>query len=128
MPTTESKRPTIVCLCGSGRFKQDFIMANFNLTMQGKIVLSVGWFSHDAEIYQPTENEKAMLDALHMQKIDLADEILVINIGGYIGESTRREIAYAHSQGKAVVYWEDGPMKTQGLYADDWFIRDHRHD
>lgn len=100
-------RPTIVCLCGSTRFKQQFIDANFRETMTGKIVLSVGWFSHaDAEVYAPTEKEKAALDELHMRKIDLADEVLILNVGGYMGESTRRELAYAESLGKPVRWWE----------------------
>jgi hypothetical protein len=93
----------IVCLCGSTRFKQEFIRANFRETMAGKIVLTVGWFSHaDGELYTPTEQEKRDLDQLHLRKIDLCDEVLVINPGGYIGDSTRREIAYARKLGKPV--------------------------
>ena len=94
-----SHRPTVVCLCGSTRFKADFIVANFRETMRGKIVLTVGWFSHaDAEAYTPTPAEKAALDELHKRKIDLSDEVLVINRDGYIGESTRSEIEYAKSR------------------------------
>lgn len=86
----------IVCLCGSTRFKQQFIEANFRETMAGKIVLTVGWFSHaDADIHTPTPEEKARLDRLHLMKVSIADEVLVINVGGYIGESTRREIEEA---------------------------------
>jgi hypothetical protein len=102
-----SDRPRIVCLCGSTRFKQQFIEANFRETMAGKIVLSVGWFSHaDAEVYAPTEEEKRALDELHLRKIDLADEVLVINPGGYIGESTKREVMHAYKTGKPVHYTE----------------------
>lgn len=98
-------RPTVVCLCGSTRFKADFIAANFRETMWGKIVLTVGWFSHtDGEVYTPTPQEKAAMDELHKRKIDLADEVLVINPGGYIGESTRSEIEYAKSKGTPVRY------------------------
>lgn len=99
--------PKIICLCGSTRFKQEFIEANFRETLKGNIVLSVGWFSHaDKDIYNPTPNEKIAFDELHKRKIDLADEVLVINIDGYIGESTRNEINYAHDQGKTVKYIE----------------------
>jgi hypothetical protein len=99
--------PTIVCLCGSTRFKQQFIEANFRETMAGKIVLSVGWFGHaDGEIYTPTEEEKGRLDELHLRKIDLASEVLIINCENYIGESTRRELDYARANGKVVRFWE----------------------
>lgn len=101
-------KPIVVCLCGSTKFKQEFIDANFRETMQGKIVLSVGWFSHtDGNIYTPTEEEKVMLDELHKRKIDLADEILVLNVGGYVGESTRSEIGYASRNGKWIRFLED---------------------
>lgn len=81
---------------------------NFRETMQGKIVLSVGWFSHtDGNIYTPTEEEKIMLDELHKRKIDLADEVLVLNVGGYVGESTRSEINYAARNGKWIRFFED---------------------
>lgn len=95
----------VICLCGSTRFKAEFITAQFRETMLGKIVLSVGWFGHaDGDVYTPTETEKASLDALHKLKIDLADEILVVNVGGYVGDSTRSEIAHALATGKIVRY------------------------
>ncbi len=100
-------RPVIVCLCGSTRFKQAFVEANFRETMAGRVVLSVGWFSHaDGHIYTPTPTEKAALDELHLRKIDMADEVLVLNVGGYVGESTAREIAHARRNGKLVRYLE----------------------
>lgn len=99
--------PTIVCLCGSTKFKQQFIDANFQETMAGKIVLTVGWFGHaDGQIYTPTPEEKAELDELHLRKIDLADEVLVINVDGYVGQSTRREFEYAYRQGKKIRWLE----------------------
>lgn len=106
--------PTIVCLCGSTRFKREFIEANFKETMAGKIVLSVGWFGHaDGDIYTPTDEEKARLDELHLKKIDLADEVLVINVNSYIGESTSRELAYAKLSGKRIRYWELGEVQRE---------------
>lgn len=98
----------VVCLCGSTKFKQEFITANFRETMAGKIVLTVGWFSHtDGNIFTPSPQEKIALDELHKRKIDLADEILIINPGGYIGESTRSEIEYAFKLGKPILYWDN---------------------
>jgi len=100
-------KPKIICLCGSTKFKKEFIRANFEETMKGNIILTVGWFSHhDAKIYHLSKKEKQMLDKLHFRKIDLADEILVLNIGGYIGWSTRNEINYAKSLNKIIKYKE----------------------
>ena len=96
----------IVTLCGSTRFKEQFMEAQKQLTLEGCIVISVGLFGHsgDADVWKP--GVKEMLDDMHLRKIDLADEIFVINVGGYIGESTRREIAYAEKTGKKVNYLE----------------------
>ena len=96
----------IVTLCGSTRFKEQFIETQKKLTLDGCIVISVGLFGHsgDEEVWKP--GTKEMLDDMHLRKIDLADEIFVINVGGYIGESTRREIAYAEKTGKKVYYLE----------------------
>jgi len=108
MKRTDPRFPPIVCLCGSTRFKQTFIEKNFQLTMAGWIVLSVGWFCHaDGDVYEPTAEEKAALDELHKRKIDLADSVYVLNVGGYIGESTRGEIEYAAAQGKTIRYLQD---------------------
>ena len=97
--------PTIVCLCGSTRFKDAFIAENERLTLKGRIVLSVGSFGHGRPV-PLTDAEKARLDELHLRKIDLADEVVVLNVGGYIGESTRREIAYARGKKKPVIFLE----------------------
>jgi hypothetical protein len=94
----------IITLCGSTRFRRQFEEVQKSLTLQGNIVISVGLFGHsgDEEVWRP--GVKEMLDEMHLRKIDLADEIYVINVGGYIGESTKREIAYAESIGKKVDY------------------------
>ena len=99
-------RYKIVTLCGSTRFKEQFLEAQKRLTLDGCIVISVGLFGHsgDGEVWKP--GVKEMLDDMHLRKIDMADEIFVINVGGYIGESTKREIAYAESTGKTVRYLE----------------------
>jgi hypothetical protein len=94
----------IITLCGSTRFKDDFISAQKRLTLEGNIVISVGLFGHSGDTEVWTDKTKEMLDEMHLRKIDLADEIFVINAGGYIGDSTRREIEYAKRTGKAVKY------------------------
>jgi hypothetical protein len=71
----------------------------------GRIVLTVGLFGHQ-EALDMGGPVKAMLDQLHLRKIDLADEVLVLNVGGYVGESTRREIEYARKRGKVLRYLE----------------------
>ena len=97
----------VITLCGSTRFKDAFLQEQKWLTLEGNIVLSVGLFGHSGDDEVWTEGTKAMLDDMHKRKIDMADEIFVINVGGYIGESTRSEIAYAQSTGKAVRYLEE---------------------
>ena len=76
------------------------------LTLEGNIVISVGLFGHSGDTEAMDEETKAMLDRQHLAKIDLADEIFVINVGGYIGNSTRNEIAYAKNKGKIVTFLE----------------------
>ena len=94
----------VVTLCGSTRFKDEYLAIQKRLTLEGNIVISVGLFSHSGDDEVWTEGTKAMLDDMHKRKIDMADEIFVINVGGYIGESTRSEIDYALANGKAVKY------------------------
>ncbi|MBO4412332.1 MAG: hypothetical protein J5794_09145 [Lachnospiraceae bacterium] len=96
----------VITLCGSTRFKDAFMEAQKRLTLQGNIVISVGLFGHagDKEVW--TEGVKEMLDDMHKRKIDMADEIYVINVEGYIGSSTRSEIEYAEAAGKPVRYLE----------------------
>ena len=103
----------VITLCGSTRFKDAFLEAQKRLTLAGNIVISVGLFGHagDDEVWEGMPEDtrtktKEMLDDMHKRKIDMADEILVINVGGYIGASTRSEIEYAQAAGKAVRYLE----------------------
>jgi hypothetical protein len=93
----------VVTLCGSTKFKEDFIEAEEMLTLCGAIVLSVGLFGH-ADNHNLTSDTKEMLDDMHKRKIDMSDGIFVINKGGYIGESTKSEIAYAKETGKRIEY------------------------
>lgn len=104
----------VVTLCGSTRFKEQFMEAQKRLTLEGNIVISVGLFGHagDQEVWDGMDEgtlskTKEMLDDMHKRKIDMADEIYVINVGGYIGDSTRSEIQYAEEHGKTVRYYQD---------------------
>ena len=100
------KRMKVITLCGSTRFKEQFLEQQKRLTLEGNVVISVGLFGHsgDEEVWKP--GTKEMMQMMHLQKIDMADEIFVINVGGYIGESTKREIAHAEQTGKPVRYLE----------------------
>jgi hypothetical protein len=96
----------VITLCGSTRFKEQFLEAQKRLTLEGNIVISVGLFGHSGDDEVWTSGAKEMLDDMHKRKIDMADEIFVINVGGYIGSSTRSEIEYAKDNGKKVNYLE----------------------
>ena len=103
--------PIVVCLCGSTRFFKEFMLANYQETMAGRIVLSVGFYPHSSEQAHGEHigvsvADKVKLDDLHKRKIDICNEVLVINVGGYIGESTRSEIDYAVAHEKRVRYLE----------------------
>lgn len=114
----------VITLCGSTRFKDQFLEAQKRLTLEGNIVISVGLFGHsgDNEVWENMDEgtltaTKAMLDDMHKAKIDMADEIFVINVDGYIGDSTRFEIEYAKMTGKAVRFLE--PIVDMGEGFDD---------
>lgn len=115
-------RPRIVCLCGSTRFMGAFHVASLEETLAGNIVLSVGCNTKsDTDLLalgQLTEAKKAALDELHKRKIDLADEILVLNVGGYIGKSTRSEIEYAKKAGKGIRWLEDPAIDSNGKVSN----------
>ena len=94
----------VITLCGSTKFKEEFLKVQKELTLKGNIVISVGLFGHSGDNEVWIEGTKEMLDDMHLRKIDMADEIFVINVGGYIGDSTRKEIKYAEKNGKKVSY------------------------
>jgi hypothetical protein len=98
----------VVTLCGSTKFKDEFLKVQKQLTLEGNIIISVGMFGHaDGEFGSVITPEiKVMLDDIHKRKIDMSDEIYVINKNGYIGESTKGEIEYAIKTGKGINYLE----------------------
>lgn len=95
----------VITLCGSTKFKDQFMEVQKKLTLEGNIVISVGCFGHAGDIF--SDEQKLMLDDMHKRKIDMADEIFVINVGGYIGESTKSEIEYAKKHNKKVNYLDN---------------------
>lgn len=104
----------VITLCESTKFKDEFLKTQKDLTLKGNIVISVGLFGHsgDSEVWENMDEgtltkTKEMLDDMHKRKIDMADEIFVINVNGYIGDSTKSEIEYAIKTGKKVNYLED---------------------
>jgi hypothetical protein len=104
-------RPKIICLCGSTRFIEQFAVKTWELELQGHIVLGCTllphWYTSGIQDhFAEHEGVKAQRDELHLRKIDLADEILVLNFGGYIGYSTREELIYARASGKPVQFLE----------------------
>jgi len=98
-------KPKIVCLCGSTRFKKEFQEASSREAKKGHIVLTVSSCSH-AEGIRLSSKVKASFDALHLKRIDLADEVIILNVGGYIGVSTKNELAYALSSNKTITFLE----------------------
>lgn len=101
-----------IALCGSTKFKEQFEEANKFLTKQGNLVYTVGWFGHRDED-KPTEDEKILLDLVHLQKIIESDAIFVIDVDGYIGESTKREIMWAKLLNKNVYYWSEETLEVE---------------
>lgn len=114
-------RPTIVCLCGSTRFSEAYRRANLTETMAGKIVLSIGIDTKsDADLLlagELTQADKDRLDELHLRKIELADEVLFLNVGGYLGESSLREHLYASLIGRTIRYLEK-PEESNRYYVE----------
>ena len=92
-------RPEIVCLCGSLRFADELLAVNRDLTLAGAIVLAPTVFGDPV-----TDEQRAVLGELHLRKIDIADRVLVVNPGGYVGKAVTREIAYARTLSKPVTF------------------------
>lgn len=107
--------PKIVCFCGSTRFANTFMIERWKLEKQGIITMGInilpnGYFTHSDHHGAEQEGVKHILDELHKRKIDLSDEVVILNVDGYIGESTRIELDYAISIGKTITYLS--PPKT----------------
>lgn len=94
----------VITLCGSTKFKKQFEEVNAKLTLQGHVVISLGFFEQSEGIKIRPE-QAALFESIHYKKIDLADEIFVIDVDNYIGESTQKEIEYAKRKGKGIFYY-----------------------
>lgn len=101
------KEYNVITLCGSTKFKDDFIRVQKELTLKGNIVLTVGLFGHSGDNEVWTNENKKMLDDMHKRKILMSNEIYVINKNGYIGESTKSEIEFAKKNNKKINYMEN---------------------
>lgn len=100
----KTDRPLRIVLCGSTKNMEWFEAANAALTLKGKIVISVGYAKHG---HQLDETASQNLDILHFQKLDIADVAVVLNVNGYIGTSTSREIAYCTRKKIPVSFLEE---------------------
>ena len=113
-PQSAKGEAKVITLCGSTRFEAEFAEVNQRLTMEGCVVISLGMFSlpdlPDHDWTADSSDLKERLGAVHFQKIRMADEVYVVDPRGYVGESTRREIAYAESLGKPVRYLSRDPF------------------
>lgn len=116
--------PWIVCLCGSTRFQEEFTRVNYEETLEGRIVLTVGCFPRQADGSWDgntvTVEQKARLDQLHFKKIRMADDVFIINVDGYVGESTRNEINYALQLGKPIRWLEGVPSENYAAAVHEW--------
>jgi hypothetical protein len=118
-----TEQPTIVCLCGSTRFGEAFRAANLRETLAGRIVLSIGCDFKSDDALGLTDGDKARMDELHLRKIDLANTVLILNVGGYVGTSTAGELAYARSLHKPVEFWEYEPGTVSPLLDEGSVLR-----
>lgn len=101
----EKKGGKIICYCGSLRFKEQFQEMELRSLNEGNIALLPCCMFVDIERKFGKVGYKEKADEIHKRKIDLADEVYIINPGGYVGESTRNEIEYAQSKGKRIKYY-----------------------
>ena len=96
-------KPKVVAIIGSSKFKDQQLGVAQRLTLHGNIVLVTG-FWHHRDMVPITDEQKERIDRLTLAKIDLAEQVHVVNVNGYVGESTKRQIAYANETLKPVHY------------------------
>jgi hypothetical protein len=120
-PQSAEGEAKVITLCGSTKFEADFAEVNQRLTMEGCVVISLGMFRlPDLPDYDWTADSsdlRGRLGGLHFQKIRMADEVYIVDPGGYVDEPTRREIAYAESLGKAGSVSESRALDSNGRRA-----------
>ena len=96
----------VVTICGSYKFKKEMIDIAEKLTLEGNCVLMPNELSRNSKDDYTLE-EALMIDKMHKEKIKLSDAILVVNVNGYIGSSTKSEIDYAKNLNKEIIYYTD---------------------
>lgn len=112
------ERPRIVCLCGSTRFWLEFQQALLDEALVGHIVLSPASNTGDDEDRSLSDTQLATLEELHLREVDLADEILVLNVDQYVDDTTGRAFLHAWAAGKGVRWLEPpGPELLARLNA-----------
>jgi len=100
----------IITLCGSTRFKREYEIVNRELELSDWAVFTVACYYHQEKSPELREwilRNKRKLDSLHLAKIDLPQAIVIIDVGGYIGKSTKSEIQHAKKRNKPIYLWSD---------------------
>lgn len=112
-PNEGIKEKGVVTLCGSTRFYKNFLEVNNKLTAMGYIVLSIGVVKSKAVMLDKSDPKlESMLDELHKEKIAMSDAVLILDVDGYIGDSTKSEIKFAEWLGKKIYYYSKINIKT----------------
>ena len=106
---------SVITLCGSMRFREEFERLGAELTLAGHVVLTPTFLAPSTEL---SSEERARLGRIHLQKVEMADEVLIVNVGGYVGESTRREIEQARSRGVPVSFLEPHADVRSGRHTN----------
>jgi len=121
LPTADivTTSPMRITLCGSTKFRAEYELWNMRLTLAGFLVYSVSGFGHSGDVFD--DEQKRRLDQVHLAKIDASHAIVVIDVGGYIGDSTAREIAHAKATGKDVYYVSGDPTVYRLRVGPDGF-------
>lgn len=103
-------KSNIITLCGSSKFKNEFLKVQKELSLKGYLVLSLGLFGHSGD--DEAWVKKYLLDRVHKQKIDMSSAIFIIDVDGYVGESTKNEIEYAINRGKTVYFYSHDDLEA----------------
>jgi len=116
MQNIEEKKSKIITICGSMKFKDEMIKVALQMELAGNVVLAPSYpINDDTAVY--TEKEIILLGKMHKEKIKLSDAIFVVNVNGYIGDSTKIEIEYAKMHNKEIIYLEQEIKEQKNEYT-----------
>lgn len=94
----------IITICGSLRFQKEMMELSEELELAGNCVLAPIYpVRQGKDAY--TESEVSVLNAMHREKIKLSDAVFIVNVDGYMGDSTKSEMEYAKALGKEILYY-----------------------